>query len=161
MNIAIIDLVFLGIILWFVIVATIKGLIAEVFGKAAFVVGILIGLLFANDLYPSVVIWVPIPFVAQILSFILIFIAVFLAIKILQLLLGSLFSGEVLGSLNRALGFFFGLAEGLIIVSFVLIILHLQPWFDVSSLLDNSIFDVFLGNFISYPIEIVNQRIDV
>ena len=54
MNIAIIDLVFLAIILWFVIVATIKGLIAEVFGKAAFVVGILIGLLFANDLYPSV-----------------------------------------------------------------------------------------------------------
>ena len=58
----------------------------------------------------------------------------------IQVLIKSLFSGEIMGGLDKALGFFWGLAEGLLIVGVFCVILIVQPFFDLSELLSKSFF---------------------
>ena len=128
MTFAIIDIVFLIIILVMAIKGAVNGFIAEVFGKAAFLVGLLVGVLFYNDLAVVLVQWISVVFLAQVVSFLLLFILTFLLIKVIQHVLGGIFKGDILGSLNRALGFFLGLAEGVLIVAMILLVLHVQPW---------------------------------
>ena len=87
---------------------------------------------------------------ANIFAFVLVFILVFLIVKVIQQVVGKIFEGKILGQLNRLLGFAFGIVEGLAIVALVLIILTVQPWFDVSPILTGSIFykifQIFLAN---------------
>lgn len=159
MTFAIIDIVFLIIILVMAIKGAVNGFIAEVFGKAAFLVGLLVGVLFYNDLALVLVQWISVVFFAQIISFLLLFILTFLIIKVIQHVLGGIFKGDILGSLNRALGFFLGLAEGVLIVAVILLVLHVQPWIQVDSLLEGSFIDVLFASPLNQSVEFVNREV--
>jgi membrane protein required for colicin V production len=128
--------------LFFAINAAIKGLIHEVFTKAAFFLGIFGGLLFKNRLAPYFVPYTKNELVAQIIAFVLIFIGVYNLLRLIQQIVAKLFENDIMSGLNKALGFFFGIAEGLVIVGFVLFLLHAQPWIDVTDLLNGSFFDL-------------------
>ncbi len=140
MNIAFIDLIFIIIILACVLMAVIKGFVASFFGKAAFIVGILLGVFFAPKLDIFVSKYINVPYLTTIISFLLIFIFSYLIMRLLQLLIKSLFSGEIMGGLDKALGFFWGLTEGLLIVGVFCAILIVQPFFDLTELLSKSFF---------------------
>lgn len=140
MNIAFIDLIFIIIILACVLMAVIKGFVASFFGKASFIVGILLGVFFAPKLDIFVSKYINVPYLTTIISFLLIFIFSYLIMRLLQLLIKSLFSGEIMGGLDKALGFFWGLAEGLLIVGVFCAILIVQPFFDLTELLSKSFF---------------------
>ena len=159
MSLAVIDIVFLILIFVMAIKGTVNGFIAELFGKAAFLVGLLAGVLFYNDLAGVLVQWISVDFLAQIVSFLLLFILTFLVIKILQHLLGGLFRGDILGSLNKALGFFLGLAEGVLIVAVILLVLHIQPWIQVDSLLRGSLFAEGFAGPLSQSLELVGTEV--
>lgn len=154
-----IDIVFAIIILAFAIAGAVKGFIAELFGKAAFILGLVIAVLFYGKLYPYVLKWISVDFFAQAIAFILLFIVTFLVVKILQHIIGSLFQSEIMSGLNRALGFFLGIVEGLFVIAAILVVLNAQPWFDTTSLLDNSFFMNILSGFIAKPVNFVNERI--
>lgn len=157
MSMAIIDIVFLIIIGFLAINGAIKGFIAELFGKAAFIVGLLVGILFYDLMANFLSQWIDVSFFAQIIGFLLLFIITFLIIKVVQHLLGGIFKGDILGSLNKALGFFLGLAEGVLIVAVCLLILHAQPLLETDSLLQKSFFNVLFMGSVSQSIEIMNQ----
>ncbi len=140
MNIAFIDMVFIIIIVACILLAVIKGFVASFFGKASFIVAILLGIFFAPKLDVFVSKYINIPYITTIISFLLIFIVSFLVLKVIQHLIKSLFSGEIMGSLDKALGFFWGLAEGLLIVGVICVILIVQPFFDLTELLSQSFF---------------------
>lgn len=159
MTFAIIDIVFLIIILVMAIKGAVNGFIAEVFGKAAFLVGLLVGVLFYNDLAVVLVQWISVVLLAQVVSFLLLFILTFLIIKVIQHLLGGIFKGDILGSLNRALGFFLGLAEGVLIVAVILLVLHVQPWIQVDSLLEGSFIDALFASPLNQSVEFVNREV--
>ncbi|MBR2362040.1 MAG: CvpA family protein [Spirochaetaceae bacterium] len=159
MTFAIIDIVFLIIILVMAIKGAVNGFIAEVFGKAAFLVGLLVGVLFYNDLAVVLVQWISVVFLAQVVSFLLLFILTFLLIKVIQHVLGGIFKGDILGSLNRALGFFLGLAEGVLIVAMILLVLHVQPWIQVDSLLAGSFVDALFASPLNQSVEFVNREV--
>lgn len=160
MSLAIIDVVFILIILALAINGAIKGFIAELLGKAAFWVGLLVGILFYDVLALTLIQWIPVVFFAQILSFLLLFIITFIIIKIVQHLLSGLFKGDILGSLNKALGFFLGIAEGFLIVAVVLFILHAQPWIETDSLLKGSFFNQIFMEPVNQSVELISQGID-
>lgn len=154
---AIIDIVFLIIIGVLAINGAIKGFIAELFGKAAFLVGLLVGILFYDVVAAFLSQWIDVPFFAQIIGFLLLFVITFLIIKVLQHLLGGIFKGDILGSLNKALGFFLGLAEGVLIVAVCLFVLHAQPWLETASLLQGSFFNTLFAGPVSQSMEIIGE----
>jgi len=140
MSFAIIDWIFAGIILIFAISGVIKGFIDNVFGKIAFVAGILLGYLFYKDLAAVLLKDIKYPYVANVLAFLLIFVVTFLAIKILQMIIAKAFEWSILKSLDRTLGFIFGIVEGLAVICLLIFILSAQPFFSVEQLFDGSFF---------------------
>ncbi|MBQ8013660.1 MAG: CvpA family protein [Treponema sp.] len=152
MTFTFIDIVFLIIIAAFAFVAMIHGLIKELFGKLAVIVGLVAGFYFCGVLAPHIEKIIKIPAVDIVLAFILIFITAFLIVKIIQIIVGAIFSGEIMKSLDRVLGLAFGAVEGLLIVSCVLILMKAQIWFDFDSLLSSSTVAKILLPYLEQPI---------
>ncbi len=140
MTIAPFDIVLLVLIVFMAVRVVLTGFIAEFFSKAAVIAGIIAGFLFYKRLADALK-----PFTGEQIftgaaAFLLIFVAVYLLIKIMQQVVGSAFEGESMSNLDRALGFFLGIAEGLLLVMGILVILRLQPWFDPQPFLNHSVF---------------------
>lgn len=159
MTFTFVDVVFAVIILALAIAGAVKGFVAELFGKAALVLGLIVAVLFYSKLYPYIARWISIDFFAQAVAFLLLFIATYLLVKILQHVIGSFFQSEIMSGLNRTLGFFLGVVEGVLVVAVVLIAMYAQPWFDIGSLFDGSFFANILSGIIAQPVQYVNERI--
>lgn len=140
MNFAVIDWVFSGIIILFAIGGVIKGFIDNVFGKIAFIAGIILAYLFYKDIANGLLKDIKVEFAAKIISFLLIFVVVFLVIKIIQMIVAKVFEWSVLKSLDRTLGFIFGLVEGGAVVCLIIFLLTAQPFFNSMTILDGSFY---------------------
>jgi membrane protein required for colicin V production len=73
-------------------------------------------------------------------AFAAIFIIVFVAIKLIESVLKDIIRRISLSAIDHLLGFFFGIAEGLVIVIIILVIITVQPLFDKDVVLDGSVF---------------------
>ena len=124
-----IDIIFIAIILVFAIVSAVKGFINAIFNKLCWILGLIAAFLFYNMLSVPMMDFVKNQIASDILSFLVIFIAVFLFIKIIQTILSKVFDGEIMKGLDRSLGFFFGLVEGIVIVYVFIFLALKQPWF--------------------------------
>ncbi|MBO4509656.1 MAG: CvpA family protein [Spirochaetaceae bacterium] len=157
MNLAFIDIFFIVILIFTVINAAIKGFIHEFFSKAAFFLGIFLAAVF----YPKLDVYmrkgIKIEILSKIVSFLLIFIVVYIVMRLIQLIVKKAFSGEIMSGLDHSLGVFVGIAEGFAIIALILGILYMQPWFDVSDLLHNSIFHKMLKGILSSPVNEIKE----
>lgn len=160
MNLPIIDFIFIGIIVLCSIIALIRGFINEIFGMGVPIVSAWSAILLYKFLLPTFSDLIKIYVAAVVVSFLIIFIATFLVLKIIQAIIKKIFETKILSSLDRVLGFAFGLLEGLAFVAIILIILTAQPWFDVSSLLNGSIFYKILSGIIAVPVENVVNAVN-
>ena len=140
MEFTIVDWVFSLIILAFAIGGVIKGFIDNVFGKLAFVAGILLGYIFYKDVATGLLKDIKVTFAANIIAFLLIFVVTFLVIKIVQMIVARVFQWSILKSLDRTLGFIFGIVEGGAVVCLLIFLLTAQPFFNVSLLFENSFY---------------------
>lgn len=160
MSVAPIDAVIALVILFFAARTAIVGFVAEFFSKAAVIAGVAVAVLFYRRLAPYVSRVAgdgPFP---EIVAFLLIFIVVYLAAKIVQNLAGNAFEGESMTNLDRAMGFFLGLAEGFLAAVVILIAVKGQAWFDLSSLTDGSVFARALDPFLSGGTEYLRSVIE-
>ena len=156
-----IDIFFLIIILFCAINATLKGFVHELFSKTAFFLGIFIATIFFRKLAPFLDPYINIVLINQIIAFVVIFILVYLLVRLIQQAVKNFFDGDIMKGLDKALGFFFGIAEGLVLVSLVLVILYVQPWFNVTNLLQDSFFNNLLKGVLSTPTEYVRGFVHV
>lgn len=141
MSIAFIDIFFIVIIVIFSVLVAIKGFVAEFFGKAAFIIALICAIVFFDMATPLVFEFVPVPVLPSILAFLIIFSAVFIVLKTIQFITKRLFfTGAIMGSLDRSLGFLLGLFEGVIVCAVICVIIQIQPFLDISSVLANSFF---------------------
>lgn len=152
MMIAPIDIVFLLIILLCSVLAAMNGFLNEVFGKAAPVVAVWVALIFYKPLVLPIQQYVKNPTVSVILAFVLVFVMAFIVVKLMQSVIKNIFGGEIFTQLDRFLGVIFGIIEGVAVVCVILILLRLQPWFPVSSILEKSFFDSMLNPFVREPL---------
>jgi membrane protein required for colicin V production len=90
--------------------------------------------------------------VPEILAFIAIFILIMLCIKLLERILKDVVEGANLGILNKILGAIFGLAEGFAIITLIVFVLNVQPLFDASRILEDSILAELLLPIIEGPL---------
>ncbi len=146
-----IDICFIVIILIFALTALAKGLVKELFSKVSLIGGLALAIIFTPTLDKYVLKTITNPAASKAVSFIIIFTAVFLVISIIQQLVAKVFSGEIMKGLDRTLGFLLGIAEGLIVVAFVMIILIGQPWYDTSEIFADSLFYKYLNGIIRIP----------
>ena len=79
-------------------------------------------------------------FAPEIVACIALFVLAFIIVKIIAKIVSDGLEGAHLDNLNKALGFVAGLIEGLVVVALILIVLQMQPLFDVKKLLSGSIF---------------------
>ena len=132
------DIILILVIIISTLVSAFTGIVKILFSAAAFVLGILAAVIFNSRV--SAYFSVLAPLGAKIAAFIIIFIIVFLAVKILQSIVSGLFAGEILKGLDRALGFLFGIVQGIFFAAVILFALKTQTFIDVSNLLAASYF---------------------
>ena len=142
-NFAVIDIIFVALIVIFMIRCAIRGFVSELMSVASVVLGFLAALyLYSNggEFLRSTFMQGGAWHFPEIIAFIAIFSIVFIVVKIIGGLLNDIIEGVRLGGVDRFLGIFFGVAQGIAVVSLVLFILRIQPIFDSEPLLYNSFF---------------------
>lgn len=162
-NISVIDMIFFILIILMIIHGYVKGFIGELFSWAALVLAIF-GAVF---LYPAGAEFIRtkafqnVRYVPEILAFIAIFIVIMLLIKILEYMLKDVAAGAILGGVNKLLGAVFGLVEGVALTAIILFVFTIQPVFDVSKILEDSILARILLPLIQIPFgrgsEVINS----
>ncbi len=145
------DLVFITIIFLLVVVSTIKGFINMLFGLGAPVVSFWIAAVFYGSLAQAFAVYITSQMTCIIISYILIFMVSFLILKIVQHIVRSIFDNEILGSLNRVLGFVFGVFAGLAFVIAVIVVLLAVPDEGLNATLRQSAAYNFLSRIITFP----------
>jgi len=142
MGLAVIDVVFVIIIAIFALRCALRGIVGELMSMAAVVLGILAAIFFfrktaeliRGKFIPDV------KALPEIVAFIAVFIIVFAAIKILETILKDIIERIQLGGPDRFLGFFLGIAEGLVIVCLLLFLITVQPFVEPDVILEGSLF---------------------
>jgi membrane protein required for colicin V production len=142
MNLTALDVVFIVLIALFTLRCFLKGFIHEFFSIAAIVLGLIASLYFyksggefvRNRFMPET------KTIPEIIAFIALFVIIFFVMKILEFMLKDIVEGIELGGVDRFLGILFGFIEGMVVVSLVLFIIRIQPLFDPSPLLADSLF---------------------
>jgi membrane protein required for colicin V production len=141
-GIAVIDVIFIALVLILTIRCALRGFIGELMSMASVVLGLLAALFFykngavfiRDQFMPGIQI------VPEILAFIILFLIVFIVIKILEGILKDIIERIRLGGADRFLGIIFGLVEGAIVISLILFVLTIQPLFDPVPILRDSFF---------------------
>lgn len=147
-----IDICFFVLILVLGIMALMKGFVKELFSKISVFGGLAAGIFFAPKLEPYVRdSFAVVAKISMVVSFFLIFIVVFLVICIIQHFVEKAFEGEIMKGLDRSLGFFIGVLEGFILVTFIIALLKYQTFYKCDTLLENSLFNKLLGNLFTIP----------
>jgi membrane protein required for colicin V production len=155
-DLAVIDYIFIGLILLMIVHGYIKGLIEELFSWAAIILAIWLAVLLnpaaaaivRERLMPNVRV------VPEILAFAAVFIMIMLVIKLLERILKDVVAGANLGAVNKILGAVFGLVEGFAFtVLIIFVLLSVRPFFDTSKILGESIFAMYLLPVIKIPLE--------
>jgi len=142
MNFSVIDFIFTGLLLLFIVRCFLKGFVSELLSMAAVVLGLLTALFLHKNggEFLRNQFWPELKVIPEIAAFIILFIIVFLFVKIIEKMLVNIINKVSLSGADRFFGLVFGLAEGIVAVSLILLLLKIQPLFDSSSLLENSFF---------------------
>jgi membrane protein required for colicin V production len=149
MHVAVIDIVFASIILILVIRCALRGFIEEFMSMAALVIGVLFAVLFFKPGAAFVSGKLGLNILPEVISFISLFLIAFIIVKILERILGGIIERIDMAGVDKGLGFALGLVEGLLVVSVALFVLSVQPLFDPSSLLKESLFARYLMPFVT------------
>jgi len=149
-----IDVVFVCFIALMVIHGFVKGFIEELFSWAALVLSIWVAVLLfpAGGAFIRANFMQNVRIVPEVLAFIAIFLIIMMVIKLLERILKDVVSGANLGFLNKILGAVFGVLEGFAFIALILFVLAVQPLFDPSKLIGESIFAQLLFPIIKFPI---------
>ena len=141
-DFAVIDWIFISLILLMLIHGYVKGFIRELFSWAALILAIWASVLLypAGGAYIRTMIMENVRVVPELLAFIAIFLIIMLCVKILERIFANIIEGARLGGLNRILGAVFGLVEGIAITALIIFILGVQPLFDATDIIINSYF---------------------
>jgi membrane protein required for colicin V production len=161
LSFEVIDIVFALLVIIAAVRGAFRGFVTEVGSMAALILGFAsaivfykpVALLLDNQFGHSM--W------NQLIAFLILFLLAYLLVKLVQRMLQNIIERLNLDRLDSALGFFLGLAEGLIVVGVVLFLINWQPFFDPKSLLGSSFFARMLFPVLPSPERIFGPRVFV
>jgi membrane protein required for colicin V production len=161
LSFEVIDIVFALLVVIAAIRGAFRGFVTEVGSMAALILGFgaaivfnkPVALLLDKQFGPSM--W------NQLIAFLILFLLGYLLVKLVQRMLQNIIERLNLDRLDSALGFFLGVAEGLLVVGVALFIINWQPFFDPKSLLGSSFFARMLFPVLPSPERIFGPRVFV
>lgn len=141
---SIMDWIFTGIVIVLAARCFVRGFVQEVLSVASYAVGLFAGLLFSNTVIDFAAKklgtgGLP-PTIQYVIAFIVCFVLGFLIMKLIEKLIREGLEAANLDIFDRVLGLALGIAEGLALVALVLVIMEIQPFFDVRAILSQSLF---------------------
>jgi membrane protein required for colicin V production len=147
-----IDIIFTVFVMLFAIRGALRGFLDELLAIAFLVLGLLGAVLFYKQGADLIRTKIPedIRFLPEMLAFGAVFCIIFVVVKVLGLLVKDVLMHIKLGGVDRVLGVFFGLIEGVVLVTLMLFLLNIQPFFDTQSLINESIFAEILMPVITH-----------
>ncbi|HEY9053256.1 MAG TPA: CvpA family protein [Rectinemataceae bacterium] len=138
------DWVFAAVVMLLAVRCFVRGFVQEILSVASYGVGLLAGLLFSNRLMEVGAKKLGTgnlnPTIQYIIAFAICSLAGFLVMKLVERLIREGLEAANLDIFDKILGLVLGIAEGLLVVSLALVIMEMQPFFDLSKLLDESVF---------------------
>ncbi|TVQ21885.1 MAG: CvpA family protein [Spirochaetaceae bacterium] len=150
MNLAGIDIVFAVLILIMALRSGFRGFIREFMSMAALLLGLGVAVLFSGQTAVLVNEYLDAQAWSQVIAFLALFVLVYLFVKIFESALNRLVERINLANLDHALGFFLGVAEGLLLVFVLLLVLQIQPFVNPDTIVRNSVFAEALLPFLPY-----------
>lgn len=156
-NISILDILFGVIILVAMVRCILKGFIAEFLSVAAILLGIAGAIIFSGVGADLLSRYTGIQRFAQLAAFLIIFLLVYLITKLLEGLLQRLFERLKLEKLDRSLGFFLGIIEGVLAVTVIVLVLELQPFFPAEDILEESFIARNILRALPYGLSFLNR----
>ncbi|MDR2588712.1 MAG: CvpA family protein [Spirochaetales bacterium] len=142
------DGVFAALVLFMALRGLFRGALAELFSVGGVGAGIAAAVLFSARLGPRVEEALSVQGWGQVIAFFGIFLFVYVVMKILEKALRGIVEKISLENLDKALGFVLGCAEGVILTGAVIVVMRIQPLFDVEGVLGGSLTADFLMPFI-------------
>jgi membrane protein required for colicin V production len=150
MGLTVIDIIFLILIAIFALRCALRGIVGELMSMAALILGLLAAIFFFRKtaelirgrFIPDVKV------LPEIVAFVAVFLTVFAVIKIFETILKDIIERIKLGGPDRFLGFFLGVAEGLVIVCLLLFLITIQPFVEADLILEGSLFAEILLPYI-------------
>lgn len=148
-SISILDILILFLLLFSGIYVSTIGFFQELGSKASYFIGILSGLMFTKRLSILITEHTDISYgiFSAYLSFLFLFVIGSIFCRIVARIMESALNVVKLSNISRILGFFLGVLECFIVLSFILWILKYQTIFNINDFLNNS----FIYNNITSP----------
>jgi membrane protein required for colicin V production len=161
LSFEIIDIVFALLVVIAAIRGAFRGFVTEVGSMAALILGFGAAIV----LYKPVALLLERQFGHstwnQLIAFLLLFLLGYLLVKLIQRMLQNVIERLNLDRLDSALGFFLGVAEGLLVVAAALFVINWQPFFDPGNLLGSSFFARMLFPVLPSPERIFGSKVFV
>ena len=152
------DIVFGIIILFLALRGLLRGFIGEVFSLGAIVAGIGAAVLFSSLFADYLEVSLNIRGWGHVVAFLGTFLIVYVAMKIIEKALKVVIETVHLQNLDKALGLFLGFVEGVIVAGFFIFLLSLQPFFDLSGPLGNSLVVRFITPLVAYGLRLLRVQ---
>ena len=159
MELSGLDIVFLVLIVFSALRSGIRGFVHEFLSMAAVILGIAGAVFFSGLVAPLLHPYVGVGPWAQVIAFLGLFLVVYVVVKLFENALNRLIEHINLESLDRALGFFLGIAEGLFVIFVIVLVLQLQPLFDAQPLLTDSRIARFFLPLLPYAERFMSVRV--
>lgn len=153
------DIIFIVIVLVAVIRCVYRGFIAEVLSVAALLAGIIGAVLLVKPASRLLIQYAGIERAAPVIAFLAVFLIIYIVVKILEGLLHRMFEALHIEKLDRALGFFLGIVEGLLVCVVIVFVLTVQPFIDVQNLLYESRFAQLALTFLPRSIPFLIEKV--
>jgi membrane protein required for colicin V production len=161
LSFEVIDIVFALLVVIAAIRGAFRGFVTEVGSMAALILGFGAAIV----LYKPVALLLERQFGHstwnQLIAFLLLFLLGYLLVKLIQRMLQNVIERLNLDRLDSALGFFLGVAEGLLVVAAALFVINWQPFFDPGNLLGSSFFARMLFPVLPSPERIFGSKVFV
>lgn len=133
------DVIFLLLILAGAVRGTLKGFVSEMATVSSLVLGIWGAIVLSSYLGPQVEKYIGPSAWNRLIAFLISFLVIYILVKLVELLLHRLLEGLSLQKLDQVLGFFLGIAEGILVTGLIVYLLRWQPLFDTRQLLADSL----------------------
>jgi membrane protein required for colicin V production len=144
----------LGIIVLFMLLrGLIRGALAELFSVGAIVVGIAAAVIFSAQAGVALEQNIGLNGWGRIIAFLGLFLVTYVVMKLLEKVFKGVVASINLQNLDKALGLFLGIIEGIALTTLVIFVLRLQPVFDVEDILSGSLCVRILEPLMSFVVK--------
>ena len=148
MSWAVIDIIFIALI----VVASVRGAFVGMIGELISIAALFISLLLSAVFYQDGAEWIQsrssLEDVAFIIAFTVIFLASYIIFKLLQKGIVYLINETPFESVDKLLGFFFGILEGILLCFLIVYLLNFQTFFDTSKIMKGSEVAPYMERFL-------------